>query len=424
MAILSIHCRILRAAWIVAAMLSAALPAQAAHVTLLPTAPTGIGPYDPRVYGASPAAEKQALRIAQAWRNEPATMPWTSLMLEMIVKHKTAPSRAARGSALLHVAMHEAAQGSSDEAVRRIAVSAAACQVLGYWFSTEEHGFDRIMAALLAYIDAGPGQVDAGLALGYRTGRQAVARGEADGAARGWNGVRLQWYGEGRVYGPGKWVPTPPYYYYPPDEPFAPQWKTWTVDDPGRLRPTPPAFGSARFLRDLRELVELQKNLSPQQLRIARFWVDGSGSVTPPGHWNRIAQDLVRKHGLGEAETARLFAMLNIALADTFITVWHTKYYFWTARPVTMAKVVLGVDITPAILTPPFPSYVSGHAAFSGAAARILGAVFPQEQAFLDALAEEAAMSRLYGGIHYRHDNEDGLMLGRAVADIVLDKLR
>jgi hypothetical protein len=413
----------LRAAWIMAAILAAALSARAAPATLLPAAQAGIARYDPRVYGSSEAAAKQALRIAQAWRSEPVTMPWTSLMLEMIVKHKTAPSRAARGSALLHVAMHEAWQGSSDDAVRRIAVSAAACQVLGYWFSTEEHGFDRIMAALLAYIDGAPGQADAGLALGYRIGRQAVARGEADGAARGWNGVRLQWYGEGRLYGPGRWVPTPPYYYYPPDEPFAPQWKTWMVDDPARLRPTPPAFGSARFLRDLRELVELQKDLTPEQLRIARLWVDGSGSVTPPGHWNRIAQELVRKHRLGEAEATRLFAMLNIALADTFITVWHTKYYYWTARPVTMAKVVLGVDLTSAILTPPFPSYVSGHAAFSGAAARILGSQFPMEQPALDGLAEEAAMSRLYGGIHYRHDNEDGLMLGRAVADIVLARM-
>ena len=115
-------------------------------------------------------------------------------------------------------------------------------------------------------------------------------------------------------------------------------------------------------------------------------------------------------------------ALLNIALADSFIAAWYTKYYYWTARPVTMAKVVLGADHVPAILTPPFPSYVSGHAAFSGAAARILGVQFPDEQATVDAMAEEAAMSRLYGGIHYRFDNEDGLAMGRAVADLVLQR--
>ena len=345
-------------------------------------------------------------------------------MLNMIVKHKIAPTRGARGSALVHVAMHDAWLGSSDDAVRRIAVSAAACQVLGYWFNNEEHGFDRILAALLPHINASAAQVREGLALGYRIGQQAVARGEADGAARGWNGVRLQWYGEGRRYGPGTWAPTTPYFYYPPDEPFAPGWKTWVIEDPAQLRPTPPAFGSPRFLKDLRELVALQKNLTPEQRRIAKFWVDGSGSETPPGHWNRIAQDLVRKHRLDEYETTRLFAKLNMALADTFITVWHTKYYYWTARPITMAKVVLGVDMTPAILTPPFPSYVSGHAAFSGAAARIIGSVFPQEEAAVDAMAEEASLSRMYGGIHYRFDNEDGLQLGRTVANVVLARLR
>jgi len=400
-------------------------PALAAPGAILPAVsgtPAERAIYDPTVYSSTLQSLQEASRIAASWRDEPVTMPWTSLMLDMIVKHKVAPTRGARGSALLHVAMHDAWLASGDAAVRRIAVSTAACQVLGYWFLTEEHGFDRILAALLPQIGASPAQVSEGLALGYRIGRQAVARGEADGAARGWNGVRLQWYGEGRRYGPGSWTPTPPYFYYPPDEPFAPGWKTWMIENPAPLRPVPPAFGSERFLKDLREIVELQKNLTPEQLRIAKFWVDGSGSVTPPGHWNRIAQELVRKHRLPDDEATSLFAKLNIALADTFIAVWHTKYYHWTARPVTMAKVVLGVDMKSAILTPPFPSYVSGHAAFSGAAARILGEVFPQEQAALDAMAEEAALSRMYGGIHYRFDNEDGLQLGRTVAGIVLSK--
>ncbi|WP_255757553.1 vanadium-dependent haloperoxidase [Massilia sp. erpn] len=400
-----------------------ALAAPAA--TILPAEAGGAAAaaYDPAIFGTSEVAEKEAARMVKAWQNEPLTLPWTTLTLDMIVKHKGSPTRSARGLALTHVAMHDAWQLAPDENSRKVAVSTAASKVLAYWFTAEEHGFDRVLAAVLKQSGITPQQAAKGLAIGSEVAQRVIARGESDGAARGWNGVRLQWYGEGRYYGPGAWVPTPPYFYYPPDEPFAPGWKTWVLENPGQLRPTPPAFGSERFLKDLQEVVEVQKNLTPEQLRIAKFWVDGSGSVTPPGHWNQIGQDLVRKHKLDEGKTARLFAMLNVALADTFIATWEAKYHFWTARPVTMAKTVLGVELKPAILTPPFPSYVSGHAAFSGAGARILGAVFPQEAGSVDAMAVEAATSRMYGGIHYRHDNEDGLLLGRSVANVVLKKL-
>jgi len=142
--------------------------------------------------------------------------------------------------------------------------------------------------------------------------------------------------------------------------------------------------------------------------------------VTPPGHWNQIAIEEVLQAKLDDATATRLFMELNVALADTFIAVWDTKYRYWTMRPITAAKKLLNVTLQPQILTPPFPSYVSGHAGFSGAAARIIGDYFPDQSQKLDAMAEEAATSRLYGGIHFRHDNEDGLVLGRKVAELVL----
>lgn len=384
--------------------------------------------YDPDFYGSSTAAEQQADRVIKAWKTESVTMPWTTLALEMIIKHKVTPTRSARGNALVHVAMHDAWQLAPDEATRRIAVSVAATQVLGYWFTAEEHGFDRILAAVLHRLGAknkySAIQLSQGLKLGRQVGLRVIARGESDGSARGWNGVRLQWYGEGRYYGPGSWVPTAPYFYYPPDEPFAPTWKTWVLESASQFRPTPPAFGSAKFIKDLQEVVDVQKNLTPAQLRIAEFWVDGSGSLTPTGHWNRMAQDMVRKHKLNEQQTVKLFATLNISLADVFIAVWDVKYHYWTARPITMAKTVLGVDLKPAILTPPFPSYVSAHSGFSGASAKVLGTFFPKDAKTFDRLAEEASNSRLYGGIHFRHDNEDGLVLGRKVAGFVLKKMQ
>jgi hypothetical protein len=377
------------------------------------------------VFHAWETADAEAGKIIGAWRTEPTTVPWTRVQLERYVKHKIMPTRGARGLALVHVAMHDA----HDTAVTRnmdprLVVSMAAAQVLGYLFIAEERAFDRIAFSVAAQLsqtkpDALPAEARRALELGRAIGERVVRRGETDGAQKGWNGIRLQWYGEGRYYGTGTWEPTPPYFYYPPDEPFAPTWGTWALDRPDEFRPIPPAYGSSRYIRDLQEVVQINQNLSPDQLKIAKFWVDGYGSVTPPGHWNQIAIDEVVKAKLDSATTARMFAHLNMAQADAFIAVWDTKYHYWTARPVSVAKRLLGTPLAPALLTPPFPSYVS---AFSGAAGYILGVYFPDGADKFKAMAEEAALSRLLAGIHFRHDNEDGLQLGRKVGEKVLTR--
>ncbi len=375
-------------------------------------------------------ADAEAAKIEEGWKNDPVTVPWTELQLSAFVKHKIMPTRGARGLALMHVAMHDAYELAGQYKVNeKLAVSMAAAQVLSYMFVAEEKAFERV-AYQLAARSAGttpdklPVEQQRALYIGYAVGHALVAYADTDGAQRGWNGVRLQWYGDERYYGPGTWEPTGPYFYYPPDEPFAPTWRTWALDDASEFRPTPPAYGSPRYVKDLQELLEINAELKPEQLASAKFWVDGYGSVTPPGHWNQIAIGLARKAKLGDKATARLFAQMNIAEADTFIAVWDTKYHYWTARPVTSAKTLLNKEFKPAILTPPFPSYVSGHAAFSGAAAEVLAAYLPQAREEVVRMAEEAAMSRLLGGIHFRHDNEDGLALGRNVARKVLAKFR
>lgn len=371
-------------------------------------------------------ADAEAGKIIRAWREEPITIPWTRLQLELHVKHKIMPTRAARGLALMHVAMYDAYDIAITQKLDpKLVVSMAAAQILGYLYNTEEKAFDRIAFSVASQLSqTTPDKLSAdvvhALEMGHAIGQHVVHHGETDGAQKGWNGLRLQWYGEGRYYGPGTWEPTPPYFYYPPDEPFAPAWRTWALTYAGEFRPTPPAYGSQKYIRDAQEVVEISKKLSLEQLRITKFWVDGYGSMTPPGHWNSIAIDGVIKARLDDISTARLFAHLNMAQADAFIAAWDAKYYYWTARPITVTKTLLGVNLKPAILTPPFPSYVSGHAAFSGAAAYILGKHLPNQSKIFNAMAEEASESRLFGGIHFRHDNEDGLQLGRKVAEKVM----
>jgi len=128
----------------------------------------------------------------------------------------------------------------------------------------------------------------------------------------------------------------------------------------------------------------------------------------------------VRAHGLNTEQAASVFAVLNTAQADAFICIWDAKYAYWSMRPVTAIRREIDPSWSPLITTPPFPSYVSGHSGTSGAAATVLSAFFREEAMQLNAWAREAALSRLYGGIHFPIDSEVGLALGISVGEAAL----
>ncbi|MDX1907324.1 MAG: phosphatase PAP2 family protein [Bacteroidia bacterium] len=194
--------------------------------------------------------------------------------------------------------------------------------------------------------------------------------------------------------------------------------KTWSVPDLVAVRPpVPPTPSSAGFETDATELRDLARKVTPEQRRIANFWSDGLGTYTPPGHWNRKASDYLVQYRQNPLRTARTFAYLNMALMDAGISCWDAKYYYHYPRPVQAMpgfKTILG--------TPNFPAYTSGHSTFSSAAATVLGHIFPEKQAECDAWADEAAMSRVYAGIHYRFDAEAGITQGKAVAAFTVAK--
>lgn len=371
-------------------------------------------------------ANDEAKEIIIRWESMAVTIPWTELTLQRFIKHKIQPSRGARGLALVHVAMFDALHHpQANVHDPQLTVSVAAAVVLGYLFPAEEHGFLRIAQKIIeskrpsAEIDA---QTLAAIQFGKMIGNQVVDHALNDGAQRGWNGKRLQWYGEGRYYGPGSWEPTPPYFYYPPDEPYAPEWKPWVLKSASQFRPEPPpVYGSAAFIAALQEVVDVANNLTAEDKRIAELWVDGHGTVTPAGHWNQIAIQLHSKYTTDNRSVAKLFMQLNVAMADTFIAAWDAKYHYWYIRPVTAAQKIMGLSFRPHILTPPFPSYVSGHAATSGAAATILAHYFNDHAQHMIEMGKQAAHSRLLGGIHFKFDNDQGLLLGKRVARLVLD---
>ena len=165
-------------------------------------------------------------------------------------------------------------------------------------------------------------------------------------------------------------------------------------------------------------MLQVWRTLSAEQKRSADDWNLEYGSVTPAGVWNQRERQIVQANRLGTAATASLLATLNVAMADA--TCWHVKYSHWTQRPVQAIREQLDTDFLPYLLTAPFSSYVSGHATASGAAAEVLVAWFPAQRQQVMAWADEAAQSRLFGGIHFAIDNDEGLKLGRRIGQRVL----
>ena len=332
-----------------------------------------------------------------------AVTRWISVDLAEIAAHRTNPPRAARGLALLSVAMDDASRVRSKH--RRAAIAGAATTVLAYLYP------DRVDA--LEALSAGE-RPQGALEWGRRLGARHVASAQTDGSDTVLQGTVPK--------GPGLWVPTPPAF-APPLEPLAGTWRTWNISSGSHLRPgPPPAFGSKRYAREIREVYNVSQSLTAEQKQIADFWADGAGTVTPPGHWNAIALDLIRTHRLSDRAAAHLLAALNTAQADAFIACWDAKYTYWSERPVTAIRRELDPSFLSYITTPPFPSYVSGHSSTSGAASTVLAARFPDAARRLRAWADEAAVSRLYGGIHFRSDNEAGLALGKKVGRVAVKR--
>jgi hypothetical protein len=324
------------------------------------------------------------------------------------------------------------------------AASAAAHDVLTSLFPTLQASFDTALTYSLAGVADGAAETE-GVQLGEEVAAQVLAARANDGSTATVN------YVPGTL--PGQWQPTPPAF----AAAAFPQWANlapFAMTSSSQFRPEdgPPALTSDEYAQAYNQVKELGSATSTtrtaDQTQLAQFWADGAGTFTPPGHWNQIAEEAALAQGNSLAENARLFAVLNFALGDAAITSWSAKYRdnFW--RPVTAIRAgdtdgnngtVADVGWTPLLVTPPFPSTTSGHSTFSATAATVLTAFFGEGFRFSDAgdrtqpasprtfssfqsAANEAGMSRIYGGIHYTFDNTLGLSSGRALGEYVVQK--
>lgn len=257
--------------------------------------------------------------------------------------------------------------------------------------------------------------VSKGLALGKAVANVFIARARGDkmGAAVGNKTVWDALPANATVRGDVAWLSLD----IPARPPMLPLFKDvtpWimTSGDVVSIRPVPPPIaGDAEMNKEVEEVKWYSTHLTRERLAIVHKWADGAGTYTPPGHWNDIAAEYVRDANFSEVRAARAFALLNLTEQNAAIACWDTKYFYYNARPSQLdPSIKTGTGI------PNFPSYVSGHSTFSGAAATILSYLFPSHTEYLNDQATEASLSRLYGGIHYRKDCENGIELGKDVA--------
>ena len=259
----------------------------------------------------------------------------------------------------------------------------------------------------------------------------------------------------------GRWQPTPPSY-MDGIEPSWSQIRPFVLDSASQFKPVPPpAFSmekSSDFYKELKEVYDISKNISEkgdqsQEIAIAQFWdcnpyvsvtrghlMFAVKKITPGAHWIGITKIAARKDNADFNKTVYAYTKTSIAIADAFISCWDEKYRSNLVRPETLIKTEFDDEWKSILQTPPFPEYTSGHSVVSGAAATVLTSIFGENFQFDDDTevpyglptrsfasfndaANEAALSRLYGGIHYRAAIEEGLVQGKMVGNYIKDNL-
>ena len=254
-----------------------------------------------------------------------------------------------------------------------------------------------------------------------------------------------------------RWQPTPPDYM----DGIEPHWRDirpFVLDSAQQFTPPVPTkydmAKNSQFYKELMVVYETGKNLDEEQTAIAKFWdcnpyatqhtghaMTASKKITPGGHWVGITTITCKKTKANIMRTAESYAIVTIALADGFISCWDEKYRSNLIRPETLINKHIDQNWQPLLQTPPFPEYTSGHSVISSAAAIALTKLYGENFSFLDTseeeyglpartfpsfikASEEAAISRLYGGIHYMPAIDNGVTQGRALGRYVVDKIK
>jgi hypothetical protein len=407
---------------------------------------------------------KPALAAPRAEVSREVVLTWHKLILEL-VRHTATymPPVAARAFGYIGVTAHEAlatgnpalrslagqltdlgplpARGEGefdDPCVLHAALETAVLSLFSNTGPTGQRAMQKMSEIMGRTASEGmaPDVVDRSVTHGRAVGEHILAWAATDG------GAKVDNMGFPREYTPGTrpqdWMPTSLIRLQ--QAPLLPDWgrnRPFAMPDTAALDAPPhPEYDEApesAFHGFADEVYQTGKSLTDEQKLIARFWSDDAMlTFTPAGHWISIVLQIAERDAMSAEVISSTLAKLGVAQADAFISCWSTKFKYNLLRPVTYIKRHIDKAWEPLLITPPFPEYTSGHSCQSGAASTVLTAVFGDGFAFDDAThvdeglpvrsfatfaaaADEAAMSRLYGGIHFRFGNEAGLAQGRAV---------
>lgn len=386
-----------------------------------------------------------------------AVLYWNERTLNAIRLARTLPPVAAIHMATVHVAIFDAVNGVTrthrgwlinESAPAGVDVdaaiaSAAYTTLVALWKdAANPHNFNLAYAQALAKIPEGKAKID-GIAWGERVAKTVLAKRAACGLDRTASGTFSS-------DEPGLWRETPPGF-RPAILPHLGGVTPFVIPSPEQFRaPPPPPLNSREFADDLAFVARVGARDGAErteyQTLSTPFWADDLGTCTPPGHWNMIAADIAKNRGVSVAETARLFALLNLTAADAGIACWDSKYHYRLWRPETAIREMNerinphakpDPGFIPNMASPAFPTYTSGHSTFSAACARVLEVFLGTDEIEFtttsDALPgsvrtfkrlsecrDEVGMSRVWGGIHFQFDNDAGKECGRTVADYVI----
>jgi hypothetical protein len=363
-----------------------------------PVFPFANPPHAVRAYSYVSVAQYEALKVAWYYK---------------YLYNRPAPSRVDSGVQTFGPASDLPAYPSEDAVL-----SGVTTVMLQLLFPTEVElvtlkAAEQRQAALLSG-RATASDIAAGLALGQAIANIVIARARTDGmgTAAGnaaiWQAFADQAVARGET--PWRSLENPP---RPPMLPLFGRVTPWmmTAADIVAERPgPPPSTVSPEMARELAEVKQTLERITRRQLAIAYLWNDGVGTPTPPGHWNFIAAPYIAGAQFSEVRAARAFALLNMAMHDAGVACWDAKFTYFNPR-----HSQLDPSIRTSIGLPNFPAYTSGHSTFSAAAAEVLSYLFPAAAERFEADKDEAAISRLYGGIHYRSDIETGKSHGKRI---------
>src|SRR5688572_25365276 len=388
-------------------------------------------------------------------------LEWNAVAVEATRVARLSPNFQTRALAMVHGAVFDAVNGieggyapylvtrrapiwASEEAAAAVAAHGV---LVGLMPAAQQATLDAALASSLASVADGPAE-DAGVAYGKLVANRMLAERADDGS------TDVVTYIPGT--GPDDWQPTPPAF-----APAAlPQWATvepFGISSPDQFRADPPpALDSPEFTQAFNQMKAIgaanSTTRTAEQTDIARFWAGPSGTVQPPGHWNSIARSVADAQDNSLAENARMFALLNIGMADALIAAWDTKFEYSFVRPVTAIQnadndgnpdTAADPAWLPLLTTPAHPSYMAAHSTLSATAATVLaeffgndaiaftssaevapgGAVITRSFDGFSEAAQEAGASRIYGGIHWSFDNEAGLEAGHSIGEFVADNL-